>query len=233
MRPNDSRLDLVVVVEAPVAPAANAVVVATRLALVAVLLCQILAIGCSGNRKPAAPPTLGAPVERGMASWYGPKFNGKRTANGERYDMNAFTAAHPSLPFGTKIGVRNTRTGREVVVRVNDRGPYSKNRILDLSYAAAREVGVVGPGTASVEIYRLPATGLPPRFTVQVGAFSEPDKAAALQRDMARVYPETVVEADGTWHRVQIGAFDDRDRAESLRRELASIGMPAVVVAAR
>jgi rare lipoprotein A len=172
-------------------------------------------------------------MERGIASWYGPKFNGKMTASGERYDMNALTAAHPSLPFGTKIGVRNTRTGREVVVKVNDRGPYSKNRIVDLSYAAAKEVGVVGPGTASVEIYLVPASGAPPRFTVQVGAFSEPEKAIALQRDVVRLYPEAVVDSDGTWNRVQIGAFDGREQAESLRRELAAIGMPAVVVAAR
>ena len=208
------------------------VVVGIRVAVSVLLL--PLALACSGNRKPAsAPPTLGVPIERGVASWYGPKFNGKRTASGERYDMNAFTAAHPSLPFGTKIGVRNTRTGREVMVRVNDRGPYSKNRVLDLSYAAAREVGVVGPGTASVEIYLVPATGAPQRFTVQVGAFSEAEKAVSMQHDVVRLYPEAVVESDGTWSRVQIGAFDERDEAESLRRELAAIGMPAIVVAAR
>jgi rare lipoprotein A len=210
------------------------VVVLSRVAFAVFLLAQLLAVACSGNRKPSsAPPTLGVPVERGIASWYGPKFNGRQTANGERYDMNAFTAAHPSLPFGTKIGVRNTRTGREVVVRVNDRGPYSKNRIIDLSYAAAREVGVVGPGTASVEIYVVPEAGAPPRFTVQVGAFSENEKAVSLHHDVVRLYPEAVVESDGTWNRVQIGAFDDRDQAESLRRELAAIGMPAIVVAAR
>jgi rare lipoprotein A len=208
-------------------------VVLSRTSLLALVFCQILAIGCAGNRKPAAAPTLGVPLERGIASWYGPKFNGRMTASGERYDMNAFTAAHPSLPFGTRIGVRNTRTGREVVVRVNDRGPYSKNRILDLSYAAAKEVGVVGPGTASVEIYQIPKAGLPPLFTVQVGAFSDAERAAALQREMTRLYPETVVKTDVAWSRVQIGAFDDRDQAESLRRELAAIGMPAVVVSAR
>jgi rare lipoprotein A len=208
-------------------------VVLSRLTLAAVLFCQILAIGCSSNRKPASPPTLGLPLERGIASWYGPKFNGRLTASGERYDMNAFTAAHPSLPFGTKIGVRNTRTGREVVVRVNDRGPFSKNRILDLSYAAAKEVGVVGPGTASVEIYRIPEAGLPPLYTVQVGAFSDAERAGDLRREMTLLYPETVVKSDNAWSRVQIGAFDDRDQAESLRRELAAIGMPAVVVSAR
>jgi rare lipoprotein A len=210
------------------------VVFLPRVAFSALLLVELLAAACSGNRQPAAaPPTLGVPVERGIASWYGPKFNGKMTASGERYDMNALTAAHPSLPFGSRIGVRNTRTGREVIVRVNDRGPYSKNRIIDLSYAAAREVGVVAPGTASVELYLVPETGAPPRFTVQVGAFSEPERAVALQREVVRLYPEAVVDSDGTWSRVQIGAFDDRDQAESLRRELASIGMQAVVVSAR
>jgi rare lipoprotein A len=206
-----------------------------RVAFAVLLLAPLLlTAACSGNRKPSsAPPAFGVPLERGMASWYGPRFNGKMTANGERYDMNALTAAHPSLPFGTKIGVRNTRTGREVVVRVNDRGPYSRNRIIDLSYAAAREVGVVGPGTASVEIYVVPANGLPARFTVQVGAFSENEKAVSLQRDVVRLYPEAVVDADGTWNRVQIGAFDNRDQAESLRHELAALGMPAIVVAAR
>ena len=206
----------------------------SRFALAALLLSQLLAVACSGNRKPAAPPTLSIPFERGIASWYGPKFHGRTTASGERYDMNALTAAHPSLPFGSRIGVRNTRTGREVVVKINDRGPYSKNRIIDLSFAAAREVGVVGPGTAAVELYKLPVGAPPPmRYTVQVGAFSEPERAVMLHREIVRLYPEAVVDSDGTWSRVQIGAFDARDRAESLRRELAVIGVPAVVVSAR
>lgn len=197
------------------------------------LLCLLLLAACSGNRKASTVPTVDIPVERGIASWYGPKFNGRRTASGERYDMNDKTAAHPSLPFGTRLGVRNTRTGREVTVRINDRGPFSKSRIIDLSYAAAKEIGVVGPGTASVELYLIPAEGAPPRYTVQVGAFSEPERAVALHKEIARLYPEAVVDSDGTWSRVQIGAFDDRDHAESLRRELAVIGMPAVVVSAR
>jgi peptidoglycan lytic transglycosylase len=208
--------------------------VCPRFAFLAVLLlCQLLAVACANNRKPSAPTSLGVPIERGIASWYGPKFDGRRTASGERYDMTELTAAHPTLPFGTRVGVRNTRTGREVVVRINDRGPFSKNRIIDLSYAAAREVGVVGPGTASVELFLVPETGAPPRFTVQVGAFSEPERAVLLHREIARVYPEAVVDSDGTWNRVQIGAFDSRDQAESLRRELAAIGVAAIVVSAR
>jgi rare lipoprotein A len=202
-------------------------------ALSACLLCLFLLAACSGNRKTSTAPSVGLPIERGIASWYGPKFNGRRTASGERYDMNDKTAAHPSLPFGTRVGVRNTRTGREVMVRINDRGPFSKSRIIDLSYAAAKEIGVVGPGTASVALYLMPTDGAPQRYTVQVGAFSEPERAIALHREIARFYPEAVVDSDGTWSRVQIGAFDDRDHAEALRRELAVIGMSAVVVSAR
>jgi rare lipoprotein A len=202
--------------------------------LAALLLCQLLAVACTNNRKPSTgSSSFGVPFERGIASWYGPSFQGRRTANGERYDMHDLTAAHPSLPFGTLVGVRNTRTGREVVVRINDRGPFARNRVIDLSYAAAQEVGVVGPGTASVELYLAPGTGIPPRYTVQVGAFSDAERAGSLQRDMARLYPEAVVDSDGTWSRVQIGAFDDREQAESLRRELAVMGVSAIVVAAR
>src|SRR6185295_10468495 len=202
--------------------------------LAALLLCQLLAVACSNNRKPAtASPSFGLPFERGVASWYGPKFHGRSTASGERYNMNGLTAAHPTLPFGTLVGVRNTRTGRQVVVRVNDRGPFSRNRVIDLSYAAAREVGVVGPGTASVELYLVPRAGAPPRYTVQVGAFSDSERAEALQREIARLYPEAVVDSDGTWNRVQIGAFADRDQADTLRRELAVMGVASVVVTAR
>jgi rare lipoprotein A len=198
------------------------------------LLCQLLVAACSNSRKPATgSPSFGVPYERGIASWYGSRFHGRRTACGERYNMNELTAAHPSLPFGTRVSVRDTRTNREVVVRINDRGPFSRNRIIDLSYAAARELGMVGAGTASVELYLVPESGVLPRYTVQVGAFSEAERAAALQRDIARLYPEAVVDSDGTWSRVQIGAFHDRREAETLRRELAIIGVSSVVVTSR
>jgi rare lipoprotein A len=169
------------------------------------------------------------------------------------YDL---TAAHPTLPFGTRLAVRNVRTGKIVVVRVNDRGPFKKSRILDLSFAAAKEVGVFGPGTAYVEIYPAPRTGRrpdestmpsaaavfasfapdqgpPARYTVQVGAFSETARAVELHREISRIYPEVFVHSDGTWNRVQVGLFTDRDQAEALRRELAVMGMSSVVVATR
>ena len=153
--------------------------------------------------------------------------------------MNNLTAAHPTLPFGTRLEVRNVRNGRSVVVRVNDRGPFSKKRILDLSYAAAKEIGAVLPGTAVVELFIAPRSNgdtdvpLPARYTVQVAAFSEDDRAEALRRELNPMYPETVVTTDGTWNRVQVGIFDERARAEDLRRELAAIGLSSIVVAAR
>ena len=86
------------------------------------------------------------PLQRGAASWYGPGFHGKRTANGERFDTHALTAAHKTLPFGTQVRVTNERTGKSVVVRINDRGPYAHARVIDLSKAAAEAVGISGVG---------------------------------------------------------------------------------------
>lgn len=217
-------------------------------ALVSLVVIQLLSTACSNNRKPASsmPSTDGTLIQTGMASWYGPKFHGRRTANGERYDMHALTAAHPTLPFGTRLAVRNPRTGQQVVVRINDRGPYKGHRILDLSFAAATAVGVVRPGTAIVELYRIPRkssdgvmtaalsspSGVDNGYTVQVGAFSDTDRARGLHQELTQIYPETTIYADGTWNRVQIGRFQDRNSADDLRRELAVLGLPAVVVAA-
>ena len=86
------------------------------------------------------------PLQKGAASWYGPGFDGKRTANGERFDTHALTAAHKTLPFGTQVRVTNERTGKSVVVRINDRGPYAHARVIDLSKAAAEAVGISGVG---------------------------------------------------------------------------------------
>ncbi len=101
---------------------------------------------------PVTPPEKMAQAAKkgGKASWYGPGFHGRRTANGERFNQNDLTAAHRSLPFGTQVKVTNLRNGRSVVVRVNDRGPFSRGRIIDLSKAAARIIGVFQSGTAPV-----------------------------------------------------------------------------------
>lgn len=91
-------------------------------------------------------------VQVGVASYYGREFHGQKTASGERFDMYDLTAAHRTLPFGTRLRVTNLTNGRQVIVRVNDRGPFVKGRIIDLSYAAARELGMIGTGTAWVKI---------------------------------------------------------------------------------
>lgn len=99
-------------------------------------------------------PGAGSVLARGTASWYGKRFHGRRTASGERFDMNGLTAAHRTLPFGTRVRVRSVATGREVVVRINDRGPRSRQRVIDLSLGAARELGIHRGGTAEVQLLR-------------------------------------------------------------------------------
>lgn len=117
------------------------------------------AIGAAGASEtvPAAPDTPLARLETGVASWYGKQFHGRKTANGERFDMDALTAAHPKLPFGSWVRVRNLLNGRSVDVRINDRGPHIKRRIIDLSRAAARALGV--SGTYQVELSLLDKAG--------------------------------------------------------------------------
>ena len=121
-------------------------------------LASLILIGCASEqaRVPAKPVADGSDGEiaRGLASWYGDKFHGRRTANGERFDMHALTAAHPSLPFGTRLMVRNPDNGREVTVRVNDRGPFAGARIIDLSRAAAQAIGLLEAGVGTVVLLR-------------------------------------------------------------------------------
>src|SRR5215510_14489257 len=111
----------------------------------------VVASGCTLFRAPQPPPIVNG-VQVGIASWYGPGFHGNRTANGEIYDQFDLTAAHPSLPLGTRAIVTNLSNGRSVEVRINDRGPFVGGRAIDLSYGAARVIQMVGPGTATVRI---------------------------------------------------------------------------------
>jgi rare lipoprotein A len=115
----------------------------------------LLVAGCSPVRRPrvAAPVPVGpGNVQEGVASWYGPGFHGKRTSSGERFDQYDFTAAHRTLPLGSWVVVTNKMNGRSIQVYVNDRGPYIQGRVIDLSYAAARAIGMLGSGTVPVRI---------------------------------------------------------------------------------
>jgi rare lipoprotein A len=106
--------------------------------------------GCSSS--PGRPESNGAYVEEGVASYYAEEFNGRKTSNGETYNMHDMTAAHRTLPFGTRVRVINLITGKSLIVRINDRGPFTKDRVIDLSYDAAKKLELVGSGTSRVRI---------------------------------------------------------------------------------
>jgi len=172
--------------------------------------------------------------QRGLASWYGKDFHGKKTSNGEIYNMYAMTAAHKTLPLGTFVRVHNLENSRRVEVRVNDRGPFVRGRIIDLSYSAANEIGVVGPGTARVEVIALatPVTtdGGTPRsykpvdlysgnFTFQIGAFVNRENADRLTAKLNEKYNNAHVtvydRGDQIFYRVRVGQFTTLKQAEA------------------
>lgn len=172
--------------------------------------------------------------ESGVASWYGPGFQGRQTANGEIYDMEALTAAHKQLPFGSLVEVRNQRNGHRVRVRINDRGPFVRGRIIDLSRAAARELGMIGTGTAQVTIKVLghaksnPATGGYGKTFVQAGSFRSRARAEEHLERVQLVASNASVELSGEWHRVVVRGLS-RKFAEELVRELTRGGIEAVL----
>jgi rare lipoprotein A len=189
------------------------------------------ASGCGGRpaaRATAPPaPVPGAYVEQGMASWYGAPFHGRRAANGEVYDMNQPTAAHRTLPFGSIVRVTNLDNDRQTEVRITDRGPFIDGRIIDLSFAAARSVDMVGAGIARVRLELLSAGRAPAaagNFTVQVGAFTQRQNAERLrQRLMARYDPVYIQDYDapnGYFYRVLVGRVPSQQGAEQLAAEL-------------
>jgi rare lipoprotein A len=174
--------------------------------------------------------------ERGEASWYGMPFHGQRTASGERYDMYAMTAAHKELPLGTVVEVRNVENDRRVQVRINDRGPFVKGRILDLSYAAARELDVVRMGTAEIElrVIELGEPVLAPSdvLTVQVAAFQDKEHADELLARLAPDFPDARIDESQPWYRVRIGTFTDPGAAEDVRDRLRRKGIVSIVTRA-
>ena len=210
-------------------PRARSVASALRLRPSILLAIALVATGCASS----APRAGRGDVERGVASWYGPGFHGRDTASGEVFDTQALTAAHRSLPFGTLVEVRNLDNGLTTTVRVNDRGPFAKNRKIDLSRAAAEAIGMIGPGTARVELRIVGSVKSDRRWTVQLGAFRERGLADGVLERLGSAYPGAVVRSDATWHRVQVGDFADRGEADALRRKLQRAGFSAVVVPAQ
>ena len=194
--------------------------------------------------------------ERGLASWYGRKFHGRPTSNGETYDMFAMTAAHKTMPLPSYARVRNPANGREIIVRVNDRGPFHPGRIIDLSYTAALKLGVLG-GVAPVEVERIthdeiragarPAPSAPfdaavpdaasasSGYWLQLGAFRDREGAQQLQRLLLQETPwladQLTLQDDGQWVRVRVGPWAQRRDAETTAARLAdALPLDALVV---
>jgi rare lipoprotein A len=175
---------------------------------------------------PLAPARIGT-TETGVASWYGFPYHGRRAASGEVYDMQQLTAAHRKLPFQTWVEVTNLSNGKQVDVRINDRGPFAKGRILDLSQAAARNIDMLRAGTARVRLKVIAPPHIEPPPPVNVTAKPTPAPPVALDPVPD---PPTSSAPSSDWFVVQAGAFADRDRAESLRATLADRFMQARVV---
>jgi len=195
---------------------------------------------CSGAPARPVAPTVA------VASWYGPGFHGKPTSSGEIYDQYGLTAAHPSWPLGTRVRVTNLDNGRTTEVRINDRGPFVAGRDIDLSYAAARQLAMLGPGTCPVRLEPLaPGTLAAVQFAVQVAAFEDEARARDYRRRLAdaafpdrpdrdghgpSVYVAAAGSPSGPVYRVRVGPYPERSVAESSAARLASAGLPVVVV---
>ena len=171
--------------------------------------------------------------QRGIASWYGRRFHGQKTASGETYDMYAMTAAHPTLPIPSYVRVTHVASGRSVVVRVNDRGPFHASRIIDLSYAAANRLGFVQAGSAEV---RVEAVAAPEQAVyLQLGAFRTRENAETLQervrREAAWLQDAVRVLMSGELWRLQVGPYLNRDAARAVAERIeAELALTAILV---
>ncbi|MDA8162452.1 MAG: septal ring lytic transglycosylase RlpA family protein [Desulfobacteraceae bacterium] len=191
-------------------------------------------------------------VQEGYASWYGPNFDGKPTACGETYNMYDISAAHKTLPINTYVRVTNLENGREVIARINDRGPFVKDRILDLSYGAAKKLGIVGTGTAKVRVEALGEAEINANgavkfdkhpdfrkgdFYVQVGAFIDPANAQDLRRKLASQYKKVIIThgfiGNQLFNRVQIFASNDYYAAKAFEAKIVKTLNPNAFVVAR
>ena len=190
--------------------------------------------------------------QHGLASWYGKKFHGRKTSNGETYDMYKSSAAHKTLPFDTYVRVHNLSNGKKLDVRINDRGPFVRGRIIDLSYKAAQELGIVGPGTATVEIVALgaavkqeteiktkksykPVDYYSGNFTFQVGAFIDRQNAEKLKEKLDQKYKNAHIakfdNGSETFYRVRVGKFSTLEQARAQEKNMADDGYDPIIIA--
>ena len=174
--------------------------------------------------------------EQGIASWYGKKFHGRRTSSGETYDMYAMTAAHKTLPLPTYLEVTNIKNGKKIIVKVNDRGPFHGNRLIDLSYSAAKKLDIIGKGTGLVAIktvssgYRSTSQTVTKRGAavavyLQIGAFSSKSSAERVRIELQQQVDDTVlVHEAGGLYKVRVGPISNLERGNALVSQLFDLG---------
>lgn len=203
----------------------------------------LLVAGCrSGSTPGPARAETARPSDplQGLASWYGGSdgFEGKPTASGEIYDSSRLTAAHRDLPFGTVLEVTNVQNGKSVRVRINDRGPFIRGRVLDLSRAAAEEIGLIGPGVGEVrativspgiEELAMSPSGL---WSVQVGSFAERARAERHAERVRATGHGVFLEPYRGLSRVKVGPYDSRKDAETALEQIRDAGFEGIVVPA-
>jgi rare lipoprotein A len=215
------------------------------LGLILVLLilqsCGIARVGSDRSAsytQPSTTSTTGRMLQSGVASWYGPNFNGKATANGEVFDMNDFTAAHRTLPFNTIVEVQNMDNGQTVTVRINDRGPYVDDRVIDLSRRAAREIDMENTGTADVQIILLEEGDRPvasgrvtnqETFTIQLASYNTESEARSFAIRTSGTRVEEVQISGRSVFRVYYGTYDTASDARDDQRRLARQGLDGFI----
>jgi rare lipoprotein A len=203
--------------------------------IVIIFLALSITCGCALHRRESIPPRVKG-VEVGWASWYGKDFHGRRTASGAVYDMYQLTAAHKTLPLGTSAMVTHLDNGKWVMVTINDRGPFVRGRIIDLSYAAAQALGMVEEGVAKVRVEVVDKKAAPPPppegpFTIQVGAFIDRSNAVRLMAELQKTYTAVSITelktSENTYYRVRVGRFRTREEAYRIASRLAQEGYTA------
>ena len=201
-----------------------------------------LLAGCSvpASKVRVPEPTAERLSQTGIASWYGPGFHSKATASGETYNQNDFTAAHQTLPLGTRVRVTNLENGSATEVSINDRGPFAKGRIIDLSYSAAQQINMVGPGTALVRVdvlespIKLYTIRSALDYTLQLGSFTQLENARQLRDRAAAAFAEVTIAPlqakDITYYRVHLGTFSSRIDAEERARQVTQAGYSVIIM---
>jgi rare lipoprotein A len=186
-------------------------------------------------QEPACPPSQTVLYrEFGTASWFGKEFQGRKTASGEAFDMQSFTAAHRTLPFGATVRVTNLDNFKSVSVRINNRGPFTRSRIIELSAAAARELGFTAQGTAFVKIETAAQVTERARYTVQAASFTEEESADILKERLSKKFEHVAVSRLETnvarLFFVRVGSYASEERAEQTAAKLVLEGLEPVVL---